>query len=71
MSKSSDSKAGSANPSAETKDKSSPSLYQRFLAVREEVLRYKWLKSEEAGEDIGFEPALVGWLETQEKTQAQ
>ena len=38
------------------------SLYQEFLAEREEVLRHKWLKSEEAGLDIGFEAALVDWM---------
>jgi len=38
------------------------SLYQEFLAEREEVLRHKWLKSEEAGQDIGFEAALVDWM---------
>ncbi len=38
------------------------SLYQEFLAEREEVLRHKWLKSEEAKHDIGFESALVDWM---------
>ncbi|NNE92849.1 MAG: DUF4032 domain-containing protein [Verrucomicrobiales bacterium] len=38
------------------------SLYREFLAQREEILRHKWLKSEEAGEDIGFEAALVDWI---------
>ncbi len=37
-------------------------LYQEFLAEREEILRHKWLKSEEAGRDIGFESALVDWM---------
>lgn len=37
------------------------SLYQEFLAEREEILRHKWLKSEEAGHDVGFEFALVDW----------
>ncbi len=41
----------------------SKSLYQHFLGLREDVLRHKWLKSEEAGEDVGFEAALVDWLE--------
>jgi len=34
------------------------SLYQQYLAEREEVLRHKWLESERAGRDIGFERAL-------------
>jgi len=37
------------------------SLYKQFVAEREEILRYKWIKSEEAGHDIGFEKALVDW----------
>lgn len=37
------------------------SLYQEFLAERDEILRHKWLKSEEVGHDIGFEAALVDW----------
>ena len=44
-------------------DLASQSLYDRFLAIREDVLRHKWLKSEEAGEDVGFEAALVDWME--------
>ena len=35
------------------------SLYQEFLAEREEILKHKWLESERAGEDIGFEKALL------------
>ncbi len=38
------------------------SLYQEFVAQREEVLRHKWLKSEEANHDIGFDAALVDWI---------
>jgi len=37
-------------------------LYQRYLAEREEVLRHKWLESERAGRDIGFERALMDWI---------
>ena len=49
---------------SESNDKqSSQSLYERFLAIREDVLRHKWLKSEEAGEDVGFEAALVDYME--------
>ena len=32
-------------------------LYKEFLAEREEILRHKWLESEKAGHDIGFEKA--------------
>ena len=38
------------------------SLYQEFLAEREEILRYKWLESERLGYDIGFERALLYWI---------
>ena len=30
-------------------------LYKEFLAEREEILRHKWIESEKAGYDIGFE----------------
>jgi hypothetical protein len=38
------------------------SLYQEFLAEREEILRHKWFESEKAGYDIGFERALLDWI---------
>lgn len=38
------------------------SLYQEFLAEREEILRHKWLESEKKGVDIGFEKALLDWI---------
>ncbi len=38
------------------------SLYQEFLAEREEILKHKWLESEKAGRDIGFERALLDWI---------
>lgn len=38
------------------------SLYQEFMAEREEILRHKWLESEKAGQDIGFERALLDWI---------
>ena len=37
-------------------------LYREFLAERDEVLRHKWLESEKAGCDIGFERALIDWM---------
>ena len=36
-------------------------LYQEFLAERDEILRHKWLESEKVGQDIGFERALLDW----------
>ena len=38
------------------------SLYQEFLAEREEILKHKWIESEKAGRDIGFECALTDWI---------
>ncbi|WP_309400753.1 hypothetical protein [Cerasicoccus maritimus] len=38
------------------------SLYQEFLAEREEILRHKWIESEKLGYDIGFERALLDWI---------
>ena len=37
-------------------------LYREFLAEREEILRHKWIESEKAGHDIGFERALLDWV---------
>jgi hypothetical protein len=37
-------------------------LYKEFLAEREEILRHKWIESEKAGADIGFEKALLDWI---------
>jgi len=38
------------------------SLYQEFLKEREEILKLKWIESEKAGKDIGFEKALITWV---------
>ena len=38
------------------------SLYQEFLAEREEILKHKWIESEKLGRDIGFERALLDWI---------
>tara|TARA_Y100000114_G_scaffold18589_1_gene14875 strand:+ start:884 stop:1072 length:189 start_codon:yes stop_codon:yes gene_type:complete len=37
-------------------------LYQEFLAERDEILRHKWIESEKKGKDIGFERALLDWI---------
>ena len=37
-------------------------LYKEFLAEREEVMKHKWIESEKAGTDIGFERALFDWI---------
>ena len=33
-----------------------------FLDEREEILKHKWIESEKAGYDIGFERALLDWI---------
>ena len=38
------------------------SLYREFLAERDEILRHKWIESEKAGHDVGFERALLDWV---------
>ena len=40
----------------------SSALYKEFLAEREEIMRHKWLESEKAKHDIGFERALLDWI---------
>ena len=44
------------------KDFSTSTVYQCFLEEREEILKHKWIESEKAGRDIGFECALVDWV---------
>ena len=36
---------------------SKSSLYKEFLAERDEIMKHKWIESEKAGYDIGFERA--------------
>jgi len=43
-----------------TEEKSA--LYKEFLAERQEILSHKWIESEKAGYDIGFERALIDWI---------
>lgn len=37
-------------------------FFREFIAERDEILRHKWLESEKAGHDIGFEKALLDWV---------
>lgn len=48
-----------------------PSLYERFLAEREEILKHKWIESEKRGYDIGFETALTSWVTNHRKDWLQ
>jgi hypothetical protein len=47
---------------AESQFVKNSSLYKEFLAEREEILKHKWIESEKAGKDIGFEKALLDWI---------
>ena len=38
------------------------SVFKQYIAERDEILKHKWLESEKAGEDIGFEKALKDWI---------
>jgi hypothetical protein len=42
--------------------------YKEFLVERQEVLCHKWLESEKAGYDIGFERALLDWTQKYRST---
>tara|TARA_X000001316_G_C922255_1_gene37241 strand:- start:3341 stop:3529 length:189 start_codon:yes stop_codon:yes gene_type:complete len=37
-------------------------VYQEFLAEKEEIFKHKWIESEKFGKDIGFERALLSWV---------
>ena len=56
------------NRTTETHSKESSALphqstfYREFLAERDEILRHKWIESEKAGHDVGFERALLDWV---------
>jgi hypothetical protein len=39
-------------------------IYREFLAERDEILKHKWIESEKAGRDVGFEHALLDWAST-------
>lgn len=38
------------------------SLYQKFIFIREEIMKHKWIESEKQNHDIGFESALIDWI---------
>ncbi len=37
-------------------------VYQEFLAERDEIMKHKWLESEKAGHDIGYDKAFMDWI---------
>lgn len=38
------------------------SSYAKYLKIRDEILKHKWIESEKANVDIGFEKALTDWV---------
>ena len=38
------------------------SLYREMMAERRKIEEHKWLESEKAGKDIGYEKALFSWI---------
>lgn len=39
------------------------SLYQAYKEELNEILKHKWYESEKVGYDIGFERALLDWIQ--------
>jgi hypothetical protein len=38
------------------------SLYREIMAERKKIDEHRWLESEKAGKDIGYEKALFSWV---------
>lgn len=36
--------------------------YSKYIKIRDEILKHKWIESEKVGKDIGFEQALIEWI---------
>jgi len=36
-------------------------LYRELEAEHNEILRHKWIESEKAGRDVGFDLAMIDW----------
>jgi hypothetical protein len=43
-------------------DQAESQFWREFLDERDEILRLKWIESEKAGRDIGYERAIQLWL---------
>lgn len=37
-------------------------VYLKFIDMKNEILKHKWIESEKVGRDIGFEIALLDWI---------
>ena len=53
-----DKESGQANDNLLQKS----ALYKEFEAERQEILKHKWIESEKAGRDVGFERAFLDWI---------
>jgi hypothetical protein len=42
--------------------KDTSTVYQYYQKELNEVLKHKWIESEKAGRDVGFEFALMSWI---------
>jgi hypothetical protein len=42
--------------------KENSSVYQYYQKELNEVLKHKWIESEKAGRDVGFNAALTDWI---------
>ena len=38
------------------------SVYRNFLEMKREIEKHKWIESEKAGHDVGFDHALTNWV---------
>ena len=41
---------------------SATKVYEFFTAMRQEILKHKWIESQKANRDVGFEYALLDWI---------
>ena len=46
---------------------SKPNIYSKFIELKDEILKHKWIESEKVGKDIGFENALTDWMRKHRK----
>lgn len=51
----------------ETMQLSSSRLYNYLHQQYEEIQKHKWIESEKAGRDIGYDKALLDWLKNHKK----
>ena len=42
--------------------KENSSVYQYYQKELNEILKHKWIESEKAGRDVGFNVALIDWI---------